>query len=285
LPKGWAGKPWALSEGLRHAAVLAPKAPFIWLTDADIVHDLHSLRRLVSKAESEDRDLVSVMVLLSCWHFWEKLLVPPFVFFFAKLYPFAWVNDRRARTAAAAGGCVLLRRVALERAGGLALIRDAIIDDCALAARIKAFGRGGGGSIWLGLSTKVASIRPYGGLTELWRMVVRSAYTQLNHSVLLLVLTLVGLAIVYLAPPLIAIGSLFVQAGVALCLALAAWVAMSIAFSPWLRLYGQPVAMAPLLPLAAALYCAMTVHSAVEYWRGRGGAWKGRLQGPATDKE
>jgi hopene-associated glycosyltransferase HpnB len=279
LPGGWAGKLWALSEGLRHARELSPEAPFVWFTDADIAHDAQSLRRLVGKAEREDRDLVSVMVLLSCRRFWEKLLVPPFVFFFAMLYPFAWVNDRRARTAAAAGGCVLLRRVALERAGGLEPIRDAIIDDCALATLIKEHGRDGPGAIWLGLSRKLASIRPYEGLAGIWWMVVRSAYTQLGRSPLLLAGTLAGLAVVDLAPPVIVLSYPSTGNTAALALAAIAWAAMSIAFRPWLRLYRQSTLLAPTLPLAAALYCAMTVHSAVQHWRGRGGAWKGRLQG------
>jgi hopene-associated glycosyltransferase HpnB len=279
VPEGWAGKLWALSEGLRHARQLSPNAAFVWFTDADIAHDAQSLRRLVGKAEREDRDLVSVMVLLSCRRFWEKLLVPPFVFFFAMLYPFAWVNDRRARTAAAAGGCVLLRRAALERAGGLEPIRDAIIDDCALARLIKEHGRDGPGAIWLGLSAKLASIRPYEGLAGIWWMVVRSAYTQLGRSPFLLAGTLAGLAVVYLAPPVIVLSYPSTGNTAALALAAIAWAAMSIAFRPWLRLYRQSTLLAPALPVAAVLYCAMTVHSAVQHWRGRGGAWKGRLQG------
>jgi hopene-associated glycosyltransferase HpnB len=282
LPPGWTGKLWALSEGLREARRVGPEAAFIWFTDADIEHDAASLRRLVDKAEREQRDLVSLMVLLSCDRFWERLLIPPFVFFFAMLYPFAWANDPRRRTAAAAGGCVLLRREALDRAGGLEPIRAEIIDDCALARRIKRHGRDGGSSIWLGLTAQLRSIRPYEGLAGIWSMVARTAYTQLGRSPAMLALTLLGMAGVYLAPPLVLLAYAWHGNGVAAALAAAAWLLMSLAISPTLRLYRQPLALAPLLPAAALLYCAMTVASALSDWSGRGGAWKGRIQARAA---
>ena len=279
LPAGWTGKLWAMSEGLRHAGELAPNAPFIWFTDADIEHDLQSLRRLVDKAERESRDLVSVMVLLACESAWDRLLIPPFVFFFAMLYPFAWVNEPGRRTAAAAGGCVLVRRAALDHAGGLAPIRAEIIDDCALARRIKHHGRDRAGSIWLGLTEKLRSVRPYQGFRGVWSMVARSAYTQLGRSPLVLSLTLVGMIILYLVPPLAFLAYPWHGSGLAAGLGGIAWLLMAVASSPTLRLYRQPLPMAPLLPVAAFLYCAMTMDSALAHVRGRGGAWKGRVQG------
>ncbi|KAA2235648.1 glycosyltransferase [Salinarimonas soli] len=279
LPGGWTGKLWALSEGLDLAAREAPNAPFVWFTDADIEHDPDTLRSLVAKVSAEDRDLVSVMARLSCEGPWERLLVPPFVFFFAMLYPFAWVNDRRRRTAAAAGGCVLLRREALARAGGLAAIRGEIIDDCALARAIKARGREGGGSLWLGLTGRVRSVRPYTGLSGIWGMVARSAYTQLRHSPVLLGLTIVGMILVYLVPPGLVLSAPWHENLPAAALGALAWVLMTVAFMPMIRFYGLAPWRALLLPGAAVLYCAMTIDSAAAHGRGRGGAWKGRTQG------
>jgi hopene-associated glycosyltransferase HpnB len=285
LPGGWTGKLWALSEGLRHAEAAASDATFVWFTDADIEHDPGSLRRLVSKAESEDRDLVSLMVLLNCKGFWEKLLIPPFVFFFAMLYPFSWVNDRQRSIAAAAGGCVLLRRSALQRAGGLEPIRGAIIDDCALARHIKRNGRDGGSAIWLGLTQRLRSVRPYEGLGGIWSMVVRSAYTQLGRSPAMLAVTLVGMVLVYLVPPLLVLAYPWHGEELAAVLGGAAWLLMSLALWPTLRLYRQNAGLAPLLPVSAMLYCAMTLHSGLAHHRGRGGAWKGRVEGGAAASE
>ena len=276
LPAGWSGKLWALSEGLAGAQESVPGARYLWLTDADIEHQPATLGHLVAKAEAERLDLVSLMVALSCEGAWERLLIPPFVFFFQKLYPFAWVEDPRRRTAAAAGGCILVSSARLAAAGGLAKIKDALIDDCALARLIK--NPAVGGSLWLGLATESRSIRPYEGLAPIWRMVARSAYTQLGHSPLLLAATLVGMALVYLAPPLLALGApLHGQPWPALA-GLAAWALMALAVWPTLRLYRQPPWLAPLLPLAALLYGAMTFDSALRHWRGRGGAWKGRVR-------
>ncbi len=279
LPGGWTGKLWALDEGVREAGRIAPDAPFLWFADADVAHDPGSLRRLVAKAVAEDRDLVSLMVRLACESPWERLLIPPFVHFFAMLYPFAWAADPRSRTAAAAGGCVLLRREALERAGGLASIRGALIDDCALARRVKDAGRPGGGRIWLGLTDRVRSVRPYEGLAGIWRMVARSADAQLRHSLALLAGTLAGLALVHLVPPLVVLASPWHGDAAALALAAAAWALMTFTFIPMIRFYGLPAWRAALLPAAALLYGAMTIDSALAHRRGRGGAWKGRLQG------
>ncbi|MDQ0380661.1 glycosyltransferase [Amycolatopsis thermophila] len=216
-----------------------------------------------------ERDLVSQMAVLRTRTVWERLVVPAFVYFFAMLYPFHRVNGP-GRTAAAAGGCCLVRRTALERAGGVAAIRGAVIDDVALGRAVKR----AGGRVWLGLADDVRSVRPYPTLGSLWRMIARSAYTQLRHSVVLLAGTVLGLAVVFLAPPVLTVAGLG-QPWV-LVPALAAWVLMTVTFVPMLRYYGQPWPAALLLPVTATLYLLMTVDSAVRHWRGRGAAWKGR---------
>jgi hopene-associated glycosyltransferase HpnB len=281
LPPAWTGKLWALSEGLSRAQETLPEARYLWFTDADIEHGPTTLRRLVAKAEAERLDLVSLMAALSCIVFWERLLIPPFVFFFQKLYPFPWVNDPGRATAAAAGGCVLVTAEALEAVGGLAPIKGALIDDCALAGAIKTQRRG----IWLGLATDSLSIRPYQGLGAIWEMVARCAYTQLRHSPGLLAGTLLALALTYVAPPVVALGAPLVGQVFAAVLGLAAWGLMARAFWPTLKLYGQPPWQAPLLPLAALFYGAMTLDSAIRHWRGEGGAWKGRVQAPTGTVE
>jgi hopene-associated glycosyltransferase HpnB len=215
------------------------------------------------------------MVKLRCRSFAERLLVPAFVFFFAKLYPFAWVNDPRRRIAAAAGGVMLVRRATLEAAGGLAAIRGALIDDCALAALLKPYG-----PIWLGLTQRVASLRPYPHVADFRRMVVRSAYAELRYSPLRLAGTVVGMALTYLAPPLF---TLFAS-GPAQALGAAAWALMVIAYLPMLRFYGRSPLWAPVLPLVAALYTAFTIESAVAHRQGRGGAWKDRFQAAAAGR-
>ena len=270
LEEGWTGKLWAIHQGLETARTVAPDAPYVLLTDADITHDSESLRRLVAKAEADRLDLVSLMVRLRSESFWEKLLIPAFIFFFQKLYPFPWVNDPSKPTAAAAGGCMLVRRSALNRSGGVDAIRHHLIDDCALAALLKQQG-----PIWLGLSSRVVSERRYGRLSEIWDMVARTAFEQLGNSSLALIGTVVAMSITYLAPPLAATGllggGLAAAAGV-----LTWWALMGIAFWPTLTLYGMSRAWSLLLPVAAFLYTLMTVSSAVRYWQGRGGAWKGR---------
>lgn len=277
LPAGWTGKLWALHTGVERATSWSSETRYVWFTDADIAHAPGNLRRLVDKAEGDDRDLVSLMVLLSCRHVWERLLVPPFVFFFMKLYPFPWVVDAGRRTAAAAGGCVLLRRDALEAAGGLAPIGGRIIDDCALARLIKDRGRSRGGRIWLGLTSKARSLRAYRGLAGIWRMVARSAYTQLGHSPVLLAGTLAGMAVVYLVPPLAVLAVPLHGSWTVGAIGIAAWALMALAFWPTLGLYRQPARLAPTLPVAALLYCAMTADSALRHARGAGGGWKGRV--------
>ncbi|MFI0713446.1 glycosyltransferase [Streptomyces inhibens] len=271
---GWTGKLWAVRHGIARARErTAPE--YLLLTDADIAHAPDSLRELVAAAGSAELDLVSQMARLRVVTFWERLIVPAFVYFFGQLYPFRRVNRPGARTAAAAGGCVLLRREAAERAGIPESIRHAVIDDVTLARAVKR----SGGRIWLGLADRVDSVRPYPRPAELWRMVSRSAYAQLLHQPLLLLGTVVGLALVYLVPPVaLAVGLAGGDATLA-ALGGAAWAVMCGTFLPMLRYYGQPVWAAPLLPFTALLYLLMTVDSAVQHYRGRGAAWKGRTYG------
>jgi hopene-associated glycosyltransferase HpnB len=267
-PPGWTGKLWAVRHGIALAGERM-NAEFLLLTDADIAHGPESLRELVAAAGG--LDLVSQMARLRVVTGWERLIVPAFVYFFAQLYPFRWISGG-GRTAAAAGGCVLVRRTAVERAGVPEAIRHAVIDDVALARAVKS----GGGRIWLGLADRVDSVRPYPGLAELWRMVSRSAYAQLRHNPLLLTATVVGLGLVYLVPPVAAVGGAIAGAGWVCALGAAAWAVMTGTYVPMLRYYGQPLWLAPLLPFTAALYLLMTVDSAVQHYRGRGAAWKGR---------
>lgn len=272
---GWTGKMAAVAHGVARAEALRPTARYLLLTDADIVHAPDALRRLVAQAEAGGRDLVSLMVRLHCQGWAERLLIPPFVFFFQKLFPFPLVNDSRTRVAAAAGGCMLVRRAALARAGGIAAIHGALIDDCALARRLKP-----GGPIWLGLATESRSIRPYGGLAGIWRMVARTAYTQLDHAPWMLIASVFGMALLYLTPPGAAIAGLALGDRPAAIAGGLAWLAMTWAYAPTLRLYGRPVFAGALLPVAGLLYALMTVDSARRHRRGRGGAWKGRSFSP-----
>ncbi|MBW4561882.1 MAG: glycosyltransferase [Mojavia pulchra JT2-VF2] len=273
LPAGWSGKLWAVEQGIQLASEFTPN--YFLLTDADIEHDQSNLRRLVAKAEQEDLDLVSVMVRLRCESFWEQLLIPAFVFFFQKLYPFRWVNNPKNPTAAAAGGSILIRTTALESIGGIAAIRQALIDDCALAQAVK--GARGQGRIWLGLSALTRSLRPYPSLDSIWNMVARTAYTQLNYSPLLLVGTVVAMTIIYLVPPIAAIvGGLIGNWAIALA-GLSAWLLMSLAYFPTIRFYKCPPWLTLCLPAIAFLYTLMTIDSAIRHWQGRGGAWKGRV--------
>ncbi|MFQ5984278.1 MAG: glycosyltransferase [Alphaproteobacteria bacterium] len=272
LPPGWTGKVWALHQGVARAAEVAPEARYVLLTDADIVHAPDTSRALVAKAEAERRDLVSLMVRLNCERIWERLLIPAFVFFFQKLHPFPYVNDERRPAAAAAGGCMLVRRETLQRVGGLGAVRGALIDDCALARAVKL----SGGRLWLGLAETSRSLRTYNRLAELWAMVARTAYTQLRHSPLLLLATVVAMGVTYLAPPLVLAGLPAHGDDVAAVLATVAWALMAGAYAPTVAYYRQPRILAVLLPFAAALYLAMTVDSARRHWRGEGARWKGR---------
>jgi hopene-associated glycosyltransferase HpnB len=271
-PDGWVGKMWALHSGLEAAQRDGPQPEYWLLTDADVRHSRGNLRRLVAKAEAEHRDLVSLMVHLDAERGWERLLIPAFVYFFQKLYPFRLVNNPRSRIAAAAGGCVLVRRTALVRAGGIEPLRGEIIDDCALGRAIKR----SGGSIWLGLTRSECSIRSYGGLRGVWKMVARSAFTQLGHSWWLLAGTVVGLVLLYLVPPVIVLTTSLHRDPVALSLALAAWLVMAATFVPMLTLYGRAPWWGLALPVAGALYIGMTLDSARRHRRSQGALWKGR---------
>jgi hopene-associated glycosyltransferase HpnB len=268
VPAGWTGKLWAVRQGTAIAAGMRPD--YLLLTDADIVHAGDNLRRLVARAESGGYDLVSLMVRLHCRGLWERLLVPAFVFFFFKLYPPRWVADSARGMAAAAGGCMLLRGGTLQRIGGVDAIRHEIIDDCALARRVKTVGR-----VWLGIAEDTRSIRPYGSWRPLWEMISRCAFAQLNYSTTVLVGLMAGMAITYLAPPLLVLLS---GQPLAMVLGGVAWLAMAASFLPILKLYRCPPLLALLLPAIAAFYMAATLGSAVQFWRGRGGAWKGRFQ-------
>ena len=271
LPPGWTGKLWAMEQGFQHLKQQASQPDYVLFTDADIEHSSNTLQQLVAKAETERLDLVSLMVQLRAQSFWEKLLIPAFIFFFQLLYPFPWVNNPKKKTAAAAGGCVLLRFEALSRINGLQKIRAALIDDCALGAAVKQ-----NGPIWLGLSDEVKSLRPYPGLQSLWQMVARSAYTQLNYSPFLLVGTVIGMALVYWVPPLgFLVGLLLGSWAIALS-GLLGWLMMALAYWPTLRLYKSSPLLAFVLPIIALLYTLMTIDSALQYWLGSGSAWKGR---------
>ncbi|MFF4899831.1 glycosyltransferase [Streptomyces sp. NPDC001068] len=269
-PAGWTGKLWAVRHGIALARARGPE--YLLLTDADIAHEPDSLRLLVAAARTGGFDMVSQMARLRVESLWERLVVPAFVYFFAQLYPFRRIGRRGSRTAAAAGGCVLLRADAAERARVPDSIRQAVIDDVALARAVK----GSGGHIWLGLADRVDSVRPYPRLHDLWRMVSRSAYAQLRHSPLLLLGTVAGLALVYLVPPAAVLTGAVTGSAAAVLAGAAAWLVMAATYLPMLRYYRQPAWLAPLLPFTAFLYLLMTVDSAVQHYRGRGAAWKGR---------
>ncbi|MFH8974659.1 glycosyltransferase [Streptomyces sp. NPDC017890] len=268
-PAGWTGKLWALRHGIDLARAREPE--YLLLTDADIAHAPDSLGRLVAAARTGGFDIVSQMARLRVESVWERLVVPAFVYFFAQLYPFRWI-DGKGGTAAAAGGCVLLRTDAAERARIPDAIRHAVIDDVALARAVK----GGGGRVWLGLADRVDSVRPYPRLHDLWRMVSRSAYAQLRHNPLVLAGTVAGLALVYLVPPVAVVAGAVTGSTATAVLGAAAWLVMAGTYVPMLRYYRQPLWLAPLLPFTAFLYLLMTVDSAVQHYRGRGAAWKGR---------
>ncbi|MEV1023356.1 glycosyltransferase [Streptomyces sp. NPDC050264] len=269
-PPGWTGKLWAVRHGIGLARARGPE--FLLLTDADIAHEPDSLRELVAAARAGGFDLVSQMARLRVVSLWERLVVPAFVYFFAQLYPFRRIAKKGSRTAAAAGGCVLLRTSAAERARIPDAIRQAVIDDVSLARAVKR----SGGHIWLGLAEHVDSVRPYPRLADLWRMVSRSAYAQLRHNPVVLLGTVLGLALVYLVPPAAVCVGPATHSGPAVLLGALAWAVMTGTYLPMLRYYRQPLWLAPLLPFTAFLYLLMTVDSAVQHYRGRGAAWKGR---------
>ncbi len=273
LAEGWSGKLWAVAQGIEAADADDPD--YFLLTDADIVFARDTLKRLVAKAEAEKLSLVSLMARLDARGIWGGLLVPAFVFFFQKLYPFPLSNDPNENIAAAAGGCMLVRAPALRDIGGVAAIKDQLIDDCALARRVKDLSPST--RTWIGLADDEAvSLRDNRTLSSVWNMVARTAYAQLHYSPFLLAGVVAGMALMYLAPPAIALG-LFVHGNFpATLIALLAWGVMARLYWPTLKLYrGEPWQSAA-LPVAAALYTAMTIASALRHWRGQGGQWKGR---------
>ena len=267
LPVGWTGKLWALSQGVAAAAELDPD--YFLFTDADTCHGSTSVASLVADAEAHDLDLVSRMVKLSTASFAERLLIPAFVFFFFKLYPPAWVAAPERKLAAAAGGCMLIRPQALARAGGVQAIRSQIIDDCALARAVKA----SGGRISLELAADTRSLRGYASATEIGAMISRTAFAQLRHSYLLLAATLLGLFLTYLLP-----GLLLAADPPRVYWGLAAVLLMSFCYLPMVRFYGLSPLWSLCLPVIALFYAGAVIHSAVQYARGSGGRWKGRVQ-------
>jgi hopene-associated glycosyltransferase HpnB len=262
-PAGWSGKLWAVSQGVAEAGT----ADLVLLTDADIVHEPAHLSALVAHIERYDLDLVSEMVKLACESRAERALVPAFVYFFQLLYPFSRVNDGLSGTAAAAGGTILIRRRALQRIGGVECVRGALIDDVALATAVKQ-----GGRIWLGHAGLARSVRPYPAVADIWRMVARTAFVQLRFSMPLLLLTVLGMALTWLVPPLTAMTG----HGRAFWCGLTAWMLLSASYLPTLTRFGRSPLWSPLLPLVACFYMAATIGSAVNHYRGTGVAWKGR---------
>jgi hopene-associated glycosyltransferase HpnB len=266
LAAGWTGKLWAVSQGVAHAEADAPR--YLLLTDADIGHTSDNLRSLVARAEAGGLVLVSLMAKLHCATRAERFLIPAFVFFFQMVYPFPRVN-RPGRTAAAAGGCMLARRDALAEAGGIAAIRKALIDDCAMGALMKARG-----PIWLGLTHRAVSLRPYQTVAEIGRMVSRSAYAQLDYSSIKLLGVVLGMLLVYIAP----VAAILLYGPPVFLLGLITYLLMALSFQPMLRFYKVSPFWGFALPVIGAAYTVFTVQSAVQMWRGKGGLWKGRAQ-------
>lgn len=271
LQGGWTGKLWALQQGIEAGGT--PATDYFWSSDADIVHSPDTLERLVSRAESHRLDLTSLMVLLEARSFAERLLIPPFLYFFLKLYPPRWIADTNASTAGAAGGSILLRRTRLEQIGGLAAIRGELIDDCALARAVKR----SGGAIWMGVTRKSVSLRTYHSFAELRDLIARTAFTQLRYSVPVLLGTLAGMFLTYIVPVLFS----FSAQPLVWRMSLAAWALMTLTYLSTVRFYRCSPLWAPTLPIAAAFYSYATWLSAWRYWLGRGGQWKGRAQARA----
>lgn len=268
LRDGWSGKVWAQKQGVDKALEFDPD--FLLLTDADIEHAPENISALLAIAGDKDYDLTSFMVKLHCESWFERWLIPAFVFFFFMLYPPAWIWNTKNKTAGAAGGCMLIRTDSLAKAGGLEAIRAEIIDDCALARAIKRTG----GRVWLSATTTARSIRPYASVTEIGQMISRSAFNQLNHSALLLLGTVVGLAAIFLLP----VAALFTSGTASIALGTTAFTAMMLAYAPTVRFYQLNPAWGLTLPAAALFYIGATIHSALKYWSGTGGVWKGRVQ-------
>src|SRR5215831_15904127 len=268
LPEGWTGKLWAVSQGLKKAQAFSPD--YLLLTDADIEHGPLTLSTLVGKAEREHLALTSLMVRLHCRTLPEKMMIPAFVYFFFLLYPPRWTANPQARTAGAAGGCMLIRPDALARAAGIESIRGEIIDECALAKAIK----GTGGRVWLGLADVSSSHRSYETVREIRKMIERTAFNQLKHSTILLIGTVVGLLLTFVLP----IALLFSGSPAATVLATAAIVLMLASYVPMVLYHGLFPMWALALPASACFYLWATVQSAWNFHRGRGGHWKGRVQ-------
>ncbi|MCF8480478.1 MAG: presqualene diphosphate synthase HpnD [Rhodospirillum sp.] len=280
LESGWSGKLWAVHQGLGALPEVLPGARYILFTDADIEHAPGNIARLVSQCERDGLAMASLMVKLRCRSVWERLLIPAFVFFFQKLYPFPQVNDPKHPMAGAAGGCIMARRSSLDAIGGVASIRGALIDDCTLAARLKETG-----PIWLGLAGRTRSLRPYDDIREIWSMVTRTAYVQLRHSPMMLVGSVLGMTLLYLIPPLAVLGGALLGDWPTLVAGLAGWIGMAVLYRPTLKLYRQSMLLGALLPVAAFLYTLMTVDSARRHYAGRGGEWKGRAYSAPGDDE
>ena len=278
LPVGWSGKLWAMEQGIQTVKNQGLSPDYFLFTDADIEHHSTNLKELVTKAEKENLALTSLMVLLRCDSFWEKFLIPAFVFFFQKLYPFSWVNNPQNKMAAAAGGCILIRRDRLEEIGSIPSLREALIDDCTLAQKIKGLSSPDNPTtIWLGLTEKTKSLRPYDSLDTIWTMIARTAYTQLNYSPFLLLGTVVGMSLVYLAAPVILLLGFYLESRNLIIISSLTWFLMVIAYLPTLRLYKLSPLWSLSLPLIALFYNLMTIDSALRHWRGQGGGWKGRV--------
>jgi hopene-associated glycosyltransferase HpnB len=268
LPRGWTGKLWAIKQGIAAAEARENRPQYVWLTDADIVHAPDTLTWLVAQATHNRYALTSLMAKLRVHALAERTLIPAFVYFFRMLFPFSWVNQKDCAIAAAAGGCMLIRLDALHACGGVESVRNALIDDCALAERLKTYG-----PIWLGLTERVRSIRPYARFSDIGRMISRTAYTQLRYSPSLLAITVTAMALVFILPPAFAIFG----DEVTRWLGLVAWLAMAITFQPTLRFYRMSPLWGFALPAVAAFYCFHTIKSAHDHARRRGGAWKGRV--------
>ncbi|HAC63921.1 MAG TPA: glycosyl transferase family 2 [Cyanothece sp. UBA12306] len=280
LPKGWSGKLWAMEQGIKYIKEHNCQPEYLLFTDADIEHHQSNLRELVTKSQQENLALTSLMVWLRCQSIWEQFLIPAFVFFFEKLYPFSWVNDAKNKMAAAAGGCILIRRDILEEVGGLEIVRQALIDDCSLAAAVKSKLQENSDNtqgIWLGLTEKTRSLRPYDSLDTIWNMVARTAYTQLNYSPLLLMGTVIGLTLVYLIPVFSLILGLIIGNNLIAGLGVITWLLMAMAYLPTLILYQTSPLWSLTLPVIAFFYLLMTLDSAIRHWQGKGGGWKGRV--------
>ena len=275
LPKGWSGKLWAVHNGLNQVSKIAPNAQYVLLTDADIVHAPGTLQKLVAKAEREDRVLVSVMAMLDARWFWGALLMPAFIFFFQKLYPFHTTNDPSSDVAGAAGGCMLVRRDTLVEIGGIEAIQGALIDDCSLALKLKD-PQGERRNIWLGFDKGVQSLRDNREFHTIWTMVKRTAYTQLHYNPLFLVGAVVGMIFTYLIGPILFFTLPWHGSGLAFTLGTWAWLGAMVGYCPTLFRYNKSPLWALALPLVAFLYTCMTVASAISHYAGHGGAWKGR---------